>query len=186
MMNTLLGVGIGYLIFKWAESEPTNAPPSEEKPSEPQDPTPPEEKPAERVFRLVEVSPVKKAADFPNNTFGVGKYAYTDGSSFYDEGGFHTASYAVMELLPDADPSNLTYGESWIYVMGNDSKPAYAGYINKSDAVKVLDSIVADDPTFPNDPPPPTPKPPSGLPPVGGGLGGSGTPFMGGVRGGVY
>lgn len=186
MMNTLLGVGIGYLIFKWAESEPTNTPTRPEEPSEPQDPAEPEEEPAEGVYALLEVSPVKQAADYPNNTYGVGKWGYTDSRRFSDGNQFITASYAVMELLPDADPSNLTYGESWIYVQGNDSKPAYAGYANKSDAVKILDGIVADDPNKPNEPEKKPPKPPSQpLPPVGP-IGGDGTPFNGGLRGGVY
>ena len=156
MMNTLLGVGIGYLVFKWAESEPINTPNGEENAPDPQDPAPPQRS---GVWTLESVSSVKQDSD-SQLYYGCGTYAW-------DGGRTGTYRYIVVQSS-QADPAKL---EEWSELMGSDGSFAYS-FAMKSDCVKMVDELTKT--PAPEDKPPEKapepeekpPTPPSPLPPV--------------------
>ena len=160
MINTLLGVGIGYLIFKWADSNPINTPSS---PSDGQDdptPTPPNEV---AVWTLTGVSNIrenKRTGVF----YGCGTYRRSD---------MNLAGYSVVvdETVNEKPLSD------WSKLQGPDGEAAYS-YASKTDCVKMVNYLVRerDAPeTVPEEEEPtPAPTPPKEVPEFGN-LGGYGT-----------
>ena len=138
MMNTLLGVGIGYLIFKWADSEPINTPNGDENDSEP---LPPTRDPSEAVWTLESISNAKM-----DENSGV---AYACGTYTYP--GEYRSYIVVQASAVDAPLSE------WTELMGADGSIAYT-FLNKSDCVQMVDMLTAaptpDDPVKPPEPEP--------------------------------
>lgn len=161
MMNTLLGVGIGYLIFKWADSEPSKGPNGDEKPSEPQDPTPPQR---EGVWTLESVSSVSQD---PNSGL-----FYACGTYAWDEGRTGTYRYIVVQAEERGSLSN------WSELMGSDGSIAYT-FAMKSDCEAMVRELTKEpEPDAPKKQPEPEEEKPSlppsePLPDWNGGLGGS-------------
>ena len=122
MMNTLLGVGIGYLIFKWADSEPMKAPNGEENAPEDPDPTPPQRS---GVWTLTAVSSVREDPD-SGLFYGCGTYAW-------DGGRTGTYRYIVVQSS-DSDTSDLS---NWSELMGSDGSFAYS-FALKSDCEQMV------------------------------------------------
>lgn len=133
MINTLVGVGIGYLIFKWADSEPINTPSSPEDDSTPQDPTPPQRA---GVWSLESVSNVKRDSD--------SEIYYACGTYAYDEGRTGTYSYIVVQSDDPEGPLS-----SWSQLMGSDGSIAYT-FVLKTDCVQMVNELTRE-PT-PDDP----------------------------------
>jgi len=161
-MNTLLGVGIGYLIFKWADSEPTNTPNGDENPSEPQDPTPPQR---EGVWTLESVSNVKSD---PNSDL-----FYACGTYAWDEGRTGTYRYIVVQTQDGLENGPLS---NWSDLMGSDGSIAYT-FASKTDCVKMVNELTKEpEPDAPQKQPEeeekPTLPPAQPLPDYSGGLGG--------------
>jgi len=170
MMNTLLGVGIGYLIFKWADSEPINTPNGDENAPEAPDPTPPQRN---AVWTLTGVSSIREDPD-SGLFYGCGTYAW-------DEGRSGTYRYIVVQSTV-SETSDLSM---WSELMGSDGSIAYT-FASKSDCEKMVRELTRE-PAPEENPPekapepeePPAPTPPAPLPPFM-------PPMNGFQRGGVY